>query len=144
MEHYFECTIKYDKTQENGLLKKVAEKYLVQAMSFTEAEARFIGEMEAYINGEYDITAIKRLNIAELFESQDQAADRWYRSKLQFITIDERTGAEKRTPQIVYVRAKDFDDARNAIQEGMRGSLGDWEKAAVQETTIIDVFKIKD
>jgi len=143
MDYYFECSIRYDKTLENGLIKKVTEKYLVQAMSFTEAEARFTKEMTPYISGNFDITAIKRLNIDTLFESKEQGADRWYRSKLTFTTIDERSGVEKRTPRIVYIRAKDLDDARNTIQDGMKGSLGDWEKTSVQETAIMDLFRAK-
>ena len=141
MNYYFECTIKYDKTQENGLPKKVTEKYLVEAVSFTEAEARFIKEMASYISGEYDIVAIKRLQIAELFESQTQDADRYYKSKLTFICIDEQAGKEKKSTKTVFVHATDFDDARNTIQECMKGTLADWEKSSVQETTIMDVFK---
>lgn len=138
---YFECSIRYDKTMETGLIKKVTEKYLVEALSFAEAEARFAEYMASYISGEYDICAIRRLNIAEVFMSKDSDACRWFRAKLAYIIPDERTGREKKIPSIVYVLAKDFDDARNVIQESMRDTLGDWEKAVLQETPIIKLIQ---
>jgi len=141
---YFECTVKYDKVQETGLMKKVNEKYLVEALSFTEAETRMSKEIAQYVSGEYDITAIRRLQVSEIFESKDAAADRWYKSKIQYITLDEKTGREKRTPAIVYVKAKDFDDARNVIQENMQGTLGDWEKAVISDTPIMDLLRFKE
>lgn len=139
MNYYFEVSVKYDKVHETGLIKKVTEKYLVEALSFTEAETRASQEMQQYVHGEYDICAIRRLQIADIFESED--ADRWYKSKLQYITLDEKTGREKRTPAIVYVKAKDFDDARNVIQERMEGTLGDWEKAVISDTPIVELLR---
>lgn len=142
MNHFYECTVKYDKTQENGVVKTTTEKYMVEAISFADAENRFIEEITPFVSGEYDINPIRRLIVGDIFESDDPEADRWFKSKLAFITIDEKTGIEKKSPQIVYVRAKDFDDARNTIQEGMKGTLADWEKSAIQETTIMDVIRI--
>lgn len=138
---YYECTVKYDRVQENGLNKTVSEKYLVDAISFSEAEKRIIEEMTPHANSNLDVTAIRRQQITYLFESKNAQADRWYKAKLAFITIDEKTQKEKRTPATVMVRATDFDDARNAIEEGMRGSMADWEKAVLSETPIMDVFK---
>ena len=138
---YYEVSVKFDKTHETGLIKKVTEKYLVEAVSFTEAEARMSAYIAPYACGEYDICAIRRLQVAELFESKDTAADRWYKTKLAYITIDERTAKEKRTMQDVMVKATNFDDARNTIQEGMKGTLGDWEKVQLNETSIIDLVK---
>lgn len=139
--YYFEVSIKYDQVQETGLIKKVTEKYLVEATSFTEAEAKSVEYIGQYVNGEYDITAIRRQPIAEIFQSKKEQADRWYKAKIAFITLDERSGEEKRISRVVMVQATDFDDARNAIQEGMDGTLGDWEKAQLSETRIVDVLK---
>ena len=138
-QKYFEVSIKLDKTQENGLTKKVTEKYLIEAMSFTEAEARAVEYITPYVSGEFDITAIRRTKIAEIFESKDERADRFYSAKVAFITVDERTAVEKRVLQQVIVRATDFDDARNVLQDGMSGSMADWEKAQLSETNIIDL-----
>lgn len=137
---YYECTVKYDQVQQNGLTKKVSEKYLVQAVSFTDAETRFVEYITPYVSGEFDVTAIKRVPVAEIFESKQAAADRWFRAKLAYITIDEKTGNEKRTPQEVMVKAVDFDDARDAIEEGMKGTLGDWVNVRLSETQIVDLI----
>lgn len=140
-EMYYEVSMKFDKVQESGLIKKVTEKYLANAVSFTEAEARAAEYIKQYAQGEFDIFAIKRTKIAGIFESKNTAADRYYSAKVAWITIDEKTGAEKRTMQVMLVKATDFDDARNAIQEGMKDSVGDWEKAQLSETQIVDIIE---
>lgn len=138
---WFECKIKYDKTQEDGLIKSVTDSYLVDALSFTEAESRFVEEMKPYISGEFVVTDIKRAKIAELVESVDASDDRWYKAKVAFITLDEKTGAEKRTAQFQYIQAKDFATALSNLQKNMQGTLGDWVVVAMQETPIVDVFR---
>ena len=138
---YYEVSIKFDKTQEDGLIKNVTEKYLVEAVSFTEAETRASDYIKDYVSGEYDICAIKRLKVTQLFYSSDSRADRWYSAKLSFITLDEKRGTEKKISQLVMVLAVDFDDARSSIQKGMEGTLGDWEQAQLKETNILDVVK---
>ncbi len=138
---YYEVSIKFDKVQETGLIKKVTEKYLVKAVSFTDAEAQASKYIAQYANDWFDICAIKRTKIAEIFESKNAAADYYYSAKVAYITIDEKTGAEKRTMQQVTVKATDFDDAREALQQGMEGTLGDWVKAQISETQIMDVIE---
>ncbi|MCR5180398.1 MAG: DUF4494 domain-containing protein [Bacteroidaceae bacterium] len=140
---WFECKVRYDKTMETGLLKKTTETYLVEALSFTEAERRFIEEMRPFISGEFVVTDIKRSRLAEIFESIDSAADRWFRAKVSFITLDEKTGAEKRTSQNILVQATDFRDAVNGLDKGMEGTLGDWVIASMTETAIMDVYHYK-
>ena len=97
MHTWFECKIRYEKTMENGMNKKVTEPYLVDALSFTEAEARIIEEMTPFISGEFTVSDIKRANYSELFPCEEEAADRWFKCKLVFITLDEKSGAEKKT-----------------------------------------------
>ncbi len=128
---------------ETGLLKKVTETYMVDALSFTEAERRFIEEMTPYISGEFTVTDIKRARIAELFESADAAADRWFKAKVAYITLDEKTGAEKRSIQMVLVQAAEFRDALKNLDEAMKGTLGDWVIINISETPIMDVFRYK-
>lgn len=96
MHNWFECKIRYEKTMENGLVKKVTEPYLVDALSFTEAEKRIIEEMTPFISGEFTVSDIKRANYSELFTSSEDAADRWFKCKLFFITLDEKNGTEKK------------------------------------------------
>ena len=111
MHTWFECKIRYEKTMENGMNKKVTEPYLVDALSFTEAEARIIEEMTPFITGEFIVSDIKRANYSELFPSEEEAADRWFKCKLVFITLDEKSGAEKKTSTQVLVQAADLRDA---------------------------------
>jgi hypothetical protein len=93
---WFECKIQYEKTMDDGLQKKVVETYVVDALSFTEAEQRIMEELSAYISGEFTIKDIKIAQYKEIFFADQDLADRWYKTKLQFITIDEKTEKEKR------------------------------------------------
>lgn len=95
MHTWFECKIRYEKLMENGMNKKVTEPYLVDALSFTEAEARIIEEMTPFITGEFTVSDIKRANYSELFPSEEEAADRWFKCKLIFITLDEKVVLRK-------------------------------------------------
>ena len=141
MKTWFECKIRYEKTMENGMKKKVTEPYLVDALSFTEAEARIIEEMTPFISGEFTVSDIKRANYSELFFSEEEAADRWFKCKLSFITLDEKSGAEKKTSTNVLVQASDLRDAVKKLDEGMKGSMADYIISSMTETAIMDVYE---
>lgn len=138
---WFECKVRYDKTLETGLLKKVTESYLVDALSFTEAEERFLQEIEPMMSGEYSVSDIKRAKIAELFESIDTTDDKWYKAKVAYIAYDEKKGVEKRTNQIILIQAKDLRVAVQNLDKGMQGTMGDWDIISIAETPIMDIFK---
>ena len=121
---WFECKVRYDKTLETGLLKKVTESYLVDALSFTEAEERFLQEIEPMMSGEYSVSDIKRAKISELFESIDTTDDKWYKAKVAYIAYDEKKGVEKRTNQIMLIQAKDLRVAVQNLDKGMQGTMG--------------------
>ena len=140
MHNWFECSIRYEKMAENGMNRKVTEAYLVDALSFTEAEARIIEEMNPYINGEFTVSGVKRAGYSELFPSEEDAADRWFKCKLFFITLDEKSGAEKKTPTTVLVQASDLRDGVKKRDEGMKGTLADYVIGSVAETAIRDVY----
>ncbi len=140
MHTWFECKIRYEKTMENGMLKKVTEPYLVDALSFTEAEARIIEEITPYISGEFEVADIKKANYSELFPSEQESADRWFRCKLLFITLDEKSGAEKKVASQVLVQASDLRDAVAKLDEGMKGTMADYQIASVIETAIMEVY----
>ncbi len=140
---WFECKVRYDKTLENGLIKKTTETYLVDALSFTEAEKRFIEEITPFMSGEFLVTDIKRARISELFDSDDLNDDRWFKARVAFITLDEKSGVEKRTVQTVLVQANELHRALTRLDEGMKGTLGEWVIVSIAETAIIDVFKFK-
>lgn len=140
MANWFTCKIKYDKTMENGLIKKVTDTYLVDALSFTEAEERIVEETSPYISGESEVSGITKAKISELFDSIDGLADRWFKARVAFITLDEKTGAEKRARQTMMVKAIDFRDALKNLDKGMSGTLGEWVIESFAETNIMDVF----
>ena len=141
MASWFECKIRYDKAQENGAIKKVTEPYLVDALSFTEAEARIIEEQTPFISGEVNVTAVKRTKIAEIF--WDDSADKWYLVKVAFITIDEKTAVEKKSASLILVAASDFKGAYDNFMEGMKGTMADFEIVSITETPLMDVYRVK-
>lgn len=141
MNQWFETHVKYEKTLETGIQKKVDETYLVDAMSFTEAENRTIEEMTPFISGEFEVSAAKKARISELF--CDAAGDKWYRCKVCFITLDEKSGMEKRSYSNMLVQAQDFQTAVSNLETGMKGTMSDWEIFSITETKIMDVFGVK-
>jgi hypothetical protein len=126
---------------EDGLQKKVNEGYVVDALSFSEAEKRIIEEMSSYISGQFDVTDIKKAAYGEIFFNDDDMADKWYKAKLQFITIDEKTDKEKRSTVTYLVQAGSFNGAVKSIDEVMGGTMIDYVIASVAETTLMDVFE---
>ena len=141
--NWFECKIRYEKTMEDGLQKKVTEAYVVDALSFSEAEEKIIEEMSAYISGEFNVTDIKKAAYGEIFFSDSDEADRWYKAKLQFITLDEKSGKEKRSSVNYLVQAGSFNGAVKNLDEVMGGTMIDYVIVAMAETTIMDVFEHK-
>lgn len=140
MHNWFTCKIRYEKVAENGMNKKVTEPYLVDALSFTEAESRIIEEITPFISGEFEVSGVAKANYNELFPSEEESADRWFKCKLWFITLDEKTGVEKRTASNVLVQASDLRDAIKKLDEGMKDTLADYVIASVAETAIMDVY----
>ena len=121
--------------------KKVTEQYVVDALSFAEAEARITEEMSAYISGEFEVTDVKKAAYKEVFFSDDDTADRYYRAKLDFITIDEKTEKEKRSRITYLVQAATLRKALTSIDDVMAGTMIDYDAAAISDTKIMDVFE---
>lgn len=140
MALWFECKVKFDKMQENGSVKKVNEPYLVDALSFTEAEARIIEMITPYISGEFTISAVKKTRISEIF--WNESGDRYYMVKVLFITLDEKTAVEKKSASFILVQASDFKNALDTFEKGMNGTMADYEIASITETPLMDVFPI--
>ena len=138
---WFECKIAYEKVMEDGLQKKVNENYVVDALSFTEAEKRIMDEMSSYISGEFTIKDIKIAPYKEIFFSDDELADRWYKAKLEFITIDEKTEKEKRSAVNYLVQAGTLKGAVGNIESVMGTTMIDYVIASVAETKLMDVFE---
>lgn len=143
MAEWFECKIKYERTMDNGLVKKVNEPYLVDAMNFTEAERRIIEEIAPFMTGDFQVSDIKRAHYAEIFETTDTEATHWFKAKLTFITLDEKSGKEKKSAHNVLVQSEDLRDAVKRVDEGMKGSMMDYVISSLAETQIMDVFHYK-
>lgn len=138
---WFECKISYEKVMEDGLQKKVKESYVVDALSFTEAESRIMEEMSSYISGEFTIENINKATYKEVFFSDEELADRWYRAKLQFITIDEKSEKEKRSNVYYLVQAGTLKGAVANIESVMGTTMVDYVIASVGETQLMDVYE---
>lgn len=136
--NWIECKISYEKQLETGTVKKVTETYLVDAVSLAEAEARIIEEMTPMINGEFDVESVKKARIAELFT--DPSGEKYYRCKVMFITLDEKSGVEKKTASTMIVQAESFDKAYDNLLNGMKGTISDWEINSIAESPILDIF----
>ncbi len=140
MHNWFECKVSFEKIMENGAQKKVTEPYLVDALSFTEAEARIIEEIRPFVSGEFTVTDIKRARLSELFFNEN--GDRFYKIKVYFITLDEKSGAEKKTAAQMLAQASNLKDAIAVLEDGMKGTLADYTIASVTETQLMDVFPL--
>ena len=140
---WFECKVRYEKTMEDGMPKKVVEIYTVDALSFSEAEERIMEEMSSYVSGEIDIGDLKIAQYKEIFFADSDLADKWYKAKLAFITIDEKTDKEKKTSVFYLVNAGNINSAIKNIDEVMGGTMIDYQTLNVSETNIMDVFEYK-
>lgn len=139
---WFECSIKYEKTLETGVQKKVSESYIVDALSFTEAESRIIEEKTPFIVGEFEVSGLKKAKFTEVFFDDDENADKWYKVKLQFIDMDD-TGNEKKSNALYLVQSSSLQDCVGSISDIMKGSMVDYVAAKVEETAIMDVYEHK-
>ena len=139
MSQWFETKVKYDKTMlDTGAIKSVTEPYLVDALSFTEAEARLTKEMEPFVSGELTVTAVRKVRFEDVL--YHEGGDRWYKVKINMITIDEKTGAEKRSASFSLVQASEFKLALDYFLEAMKSVLFDFEIVNITEMAYIDVF----
>ncbi len=121
--------------------KKVTEAYVVDALSFSEAEERIIEEMSSYISGEFNVTDIKKAPYGEIFFSDQEMADKWYKAKLQFITIDEKSEKEKKSTVNYLVQAGTFNGAVKNLDEVMGGTMIDYTISSITETQLMDVYE---
>ena len=140
---WFETKVRYEKTMDDGREKNVTEVFVVDALSFTEAETKITEEMSAYTSGETFIKAITRATYSEVFFSDNTEDDKWYRVKLAFITLDERTEKEKKTLVTYLFQAANIDKARAYVKEVMDKTAIDYEVVSISETLVLDIFEHK-
>lgn len=140
---WFECKVRYEKTQEDGSEKLVNELYVVDALSFTEAEASIIDNMSVYVSGEFKVANINPTNYNEIFFSDIDDDDLWFKARLAFITIDEKSKNEKRSYVNYLIQAKCIERAKRYVDEVMGKTMIDYELKSLSETKILDVFEHK-
>ena len=140
-DDWFECKIKYQKQQEDGTQKKVTEQYAVNALSFTEAEKRIMEEMSSYISGAFEVSDIKKARYKEVVFDDADSSDKWYKVKVQYITLDERTAKEKLSNVYYLVNASTSKVALNNTIEYLGQGMADYKIASVVETKIFDVYE---
>lgn len=138
---WYEVKFQHEQTQEDGTQKKVTELYTVDALSFTEAESKITEEMKLYVSGETFIKAITRAPYKEIFFDERESADKYYKAKIDFITIDEKTEKEKKSTVTYLVQASNLDEAKKNINEVMGTTMIDYDIQSIAETKIIDVFE---
>ena len=138
---WFEVKYQYEQTQEDGMQKKVTEKYVVDALSFSEAEEKIIKEMKPFCSGDTKVKAITPAPYGEIFFDDRESADKFYKAKLDFITIDEKTEKEKKSTVTYLVQAESLDGAKKSINEVMGGTMFNYVIQSIAETKIIDVFE---
>ena len=142
MNYWFECKVSYERQADSMGMKKVSESYLVDALNFTEAERRIIEEVTPLVSmGELEVVNIRRARIAELFLNDVPEDDRYFRAKVNFITIDEKSGSEKKTSATMIVKSDPLPNAVKELTAQLDGQMASYELAAITDTQILDVYQ---
>ena len=142
MNYWCECKVSYERQADSMGMKKVSESYLVDALSFTEAEKRIIKEIRPFVSvGELEVVNIRRARIAELFLNEEAEDDRYFRAKVNFITVDEKSGSEKKTSAAMIVKSDSLPNAVTELKAQLDSQMASYEIAAVTDTQILDVFQ---
>lgn len=140
--NWFICRIRYDKTMENGMQKKVTESYIIDALSFANAETRITEVMSTYINGEFEVAEIDRAIFNEIFINENGKDDKkWYKTKIQFITCEDKAGRVRRANVYYLVEGDSLESARKNIDDVLGKTMFDYSIVSVSETPIIDVYQ---
>ncbi|WP_455263087.1 DUF4494 domain-containing protein [Porphyromonas sp.] len=142
MNYWFECKVSYERQADSMGMKKVSESYLVDALSFTEAEERITKEIRPFVSvGELEVVNIRRARIAELFLNEEAEDDRYFRAKVNFITVDEKSGSEKKTSATMIVKSDSLPNAVTELKAQLDSQMASYEIASVTDTQILDVFQ---
>lgn len=142
MNNWYECKVRYEKMTETGAVKKINESYLIDAYSVTEAEARLTEELVPFVSrGEFIISSIKKERLAELFLSDEETEDKYYRCKVNFISLDEKKGIEKKVPATIIIKSDSIINAANRLEKEFSNSMSNFQVTSIVETNIMDVIQ---
>jgi len=142
LNKWYTVKAKYTKQLDNGALKRVNEPYLVAAMTFTDAEARIHEELGQLIRGEFSVTNITPLELADIFAWGD--CGEWFRAKVQYETVDADSEKAKKVTQLFLIEARSVKESYERLKESLKGLLGDYRIVEVKESRIIDIFPYKE
>lgn len=140
---WFEGKVKYDKMMENGLIKSITECFAIDAMSFSEAETILIDETSTYTSGEHEVVALTKTKYREIF-MQEELAEKYFKARINLITLDEKSGREKKTAILHLVNAKDIETAKAIVDNVYSGGVVDYVLASISESNVLEVFAHND
>ena len=138
MNKWYTCKVKYNRYDDEGKYKTVTEPYLVDAVSFTEAESRIYEKVGDLVDGDFFVTTINKSNISDIFHFDN--TDKWYLSKVKYVSVDEESGKEKKITSNMLVAAENVKDAYEKIEEGLSTMLVPYDVTSITESPIIDIF----
>jgi hypothetical protein len=138
MRTYFEATVKYAKENDQGLLKSISEKYLVDSVSHTEAEAIIYDRLSSLIRGDFQLKRLVPANITDVFFYED--IDIWHKCKVTYVIADADTGREKRVTQYMLVTAHNVKEAYDRIHESLSNMLVSFRVPKIEESPIVEIF----
>lgn len=140
MKEYIEANVKYDRAAENGALKPVTDRYIVDAITFSEAESRLLEEVGPFAAGEVVVKDMKRVQYMEIFECTDDSADKFFKVKISIISYDEEKEKERRTNAAILVQASDIPNALDRMREQMKSYMMEFDIVNVADTKIMDIY----
>jgi len=138
MQTWFECKVKYVKIDDDGRERKVSEVYLVDAVTFTDAETRIIQQMGTMVRGEFIVDNIKKSNIVEIYPHDN--GEWWFKARIGIVTIDEKAGKEKKINNYFLVAADDIKQALQRLEEGLSYILVPYQTNSLAVCNIVDIF----
>lgn len=141
MTEWFECKVSYTTEDGNGKSTKVSENYLVDAINFIEAETRLVEKVREFIPGEFKVEAVKREKVYEIFRSEKEEGETWFKNKIEFITLDEKSGKEKKTAATVYLQTTEIGNVVKELNQYMKDTMSDYSILSITKTKILDVFE---
>lgn len=141
MKTWYSCKIKYNKEQDNGMLKQVTEAYLVDAMSYTEAESRIYEAMERDIRGEFVVTNITKTNLSEIIKNEGETSEGWYKTKIIYSTVDGDSDKEVVINNYFLVAGDSITECIEKTQAFLNSMIVPYSIPSITLTKIIDVFE---
>lgn len=138
---WYECKLRYSKTTETGDTKKTTDIYVVDALSFTEAESLIINAAKDLLIEEFELKGLNEAQYKEILFSDKEKDDTWFKVKLCFTSYDEVSGKEKKSLSLYLVQAKNIKNAMYNVEEMMKSSMIEYNIQSITQTNIKDVFQ---